>query len=797
MSNVKCPGGSDRIDRFPPQGYCLVAPQPSSLSVTEIAACRVAVLARVNLMSRLLRSWKSPALIPVLLLSLVGQGLAEAPREMASVEQLKSEAFAALRVGQFDRTQELLGQAASRSEDPQLKQMTSWLDQFEEQRRLFAADRHKQYEKAVEDIHTLLDNDLPAQAIDAATRAHLLAEDKEAFRAEPWVEDLVQRAIRMADEAEKSERWVRALRLYSDLSSIEPANPGWKERLKLSTRRLRLLAMYAPDAMKTIQKADEAERLRADALIKPTTQPARVEADEDDDGEGFRTDWRDMLAGVNKNMVKEAIFQARGNYYREVSYRDLMLGGLNGLKVLVSIRELENTFPNLSDPQRRAQFEKTLAEQIDRVSKSIPGQDRRMLDSVLDELDRSNNVTVQLDPTVLFSEFADGALGELDPFTSMIWPSDMPDFLKTTRGEFSGVGIQIQLDDEGNLKVVTPIEDSPAFKAGIKADDIITHIDGKSAKGITLNQAVKHITGPSNTIVVLTVRGPDGVVKEYPIRRKTIEVASIKGWSHKPGGGWDYLLDDQQKVGYVRLTNFTDKTSDELDRAIGEMTRDGARGLILDLRYNPGGLLTAATRVTDRFIREGLIVSTRADRETLNNSPAVHAEVNADVDLPLVVLVNQYSASASEIVSGALKDHKRALIVGERTFGKGSVQMLFPLDARQAILKLTTSHYYLPGGTCIHREENSLEWGVGPDVTIEMTPDQMRAAIDARQDLDVLRAAVETPPADDAQRKLDDAAGAVRDAVTEVVSNREILAADPQLSAALLLLRLQLAGAPL
>ena len=203
-----------------------------------------------------------------------------------------------------------------------------------------------------------------------------------------------------------------------------------------------------------------------------------------------------------------------------------------------------------------------------------------------------------------------------------------------------------------------------------------------------------------------------------------------------------------------------------------------AKAIIIDLRYNPGGLLTAATDVADKFLTEGTIVSTKTDpsRDSTPQAPLVAHRTSDDCDLPLVVLVNQYSASASEIVSGALKDWKRALIVGERTFGKGSVQMLFPLRDRQAYLKLTTSHYYLPGGKCIHREENSKEWGVDPDVTVEMTPEQMRAAIDARQDLDVLRDAT----ADDA---------------APTTQKTDLLSVDPQMQAALLLLRLELNGA--
>jgi carboxyl-terminal processing protease len=378
----------------------------------------------------------------------------------------------------------------------------------------------------------------------------------------------------------------------------------------------------------------------------------------------------------------------------------------------------------------------------------------------------------------------------LDPFSSMIWPTEVDEFNKNVGGEFSGVGIQIQSDDDGSLKVVSPLEDSPGFKAGIKAGDIITKINGKNAKGIALTQAVKNITGKSGTKVTLTVRSADGTVKDHTITRQTINVASIKGWLHRPGGGWDYFIDDQNKIGYIRMTQFTKKTTDELERAMDEMQNKGLKGLIFDLRYNPGGLLGTATEVCDKFLSDGVIVSTRADRVTPNPPKEEHAKPDADdlKDLPMVMLVNQYSASASEIVSGAMKDHKRALIVGERTFGKGSVQMLFPLSGRSAYLKLTTHHYYLPNGKCIHREENSTDWGVNPDVVVEMTPEQMRAAIDARTEMDVLR---------DAEREGDAKPADKAPATAEVKAKKDPLAQDAQLSAGLLLLRLQLAGAHL
>jgi carboxyl-terminal processing protease len=704
---------------------------------------------------------------------------ADPAQELATVEQLKSEAFKALRSGEFGRTNELLNRAAELSGDTVLAKMSQWLGSFEQQRQTFAQERRAEYEKAVKEVELLLENNHRSYAIDAATKAYLLAEDKDAFRNLQWVDDLIKESAEMARQCEANEQWLRATRLYADLSSIEPNNPLWKEKLKLATRRIRLLAQYTPDTLKALQEAEVAERRPVDELLNPgANRPATRPAEEANDA--FRIDWREMLRDISMDMLWDALIDARANYWRDVKLRDLMHGGLRGLHTLVTTKGLEETFPTLADEGRKTQFLAALDDAMKRVKQSNNVNEQQIAREVLRDLKQINDRTIKLQEPVLVSEFADGAFAELDPFSSMIWPYDVEEFNKSTQGEFSGVGIQIQSED-GELKVVSPLEESPAYEAGIRAGDVITHINGRNAKGITLNQAVRNITGPPGTTVTLTVASPDGKVKDYTIRREVIKVASIKGYMHKPGGGWDYYVDPDNKIAYIRLTNFTKSTTEELDAAIQDMSRTGARAVILDLRFNPGGLLTAATEVSDRFLPGGVIVSTRADRDTPNQPQVISArqQVN-EIDLPMVVLVNQFSASASEIVSGALKDQKRALVVGERTFGKGSVQMLFPLNNRTAYLKLTTSHYYLPSGRCIHREENSTEWGVDPDVIVEMTPEQMRAAIDARQELDVLRDANELTP------------------TTQPVDPREaLLARDPQLNASLLLLRLQLAGAQL
>ncbi len=701
------------------------------------------------------------------------------PAPMARVDNLTSEAFRALVSGNIDRTSELLKSATERSNDPSVAQMALWVNQFQQQRADFAAERKKQFDKEVELVHKLIEAGKASFALNRANVAYTLAEDKGAFRKLDWVDSLVRTTTTLANQFEANQQWFKALRVYSDLVVIEPANPVWKDKLKLATRRLSLLAMYTPEDFRKLSELETKEREAADRIVNPDAKPPSTQpADEAEEGSAFKTDWRDSLRNVTMGMLIESLDDARTNYWKDVNYRTLLRGGLQGVRALATTPGLEATFPGLGNQANREKFVASIDEAIKTVDDVNRIASEQMLTrSIIVTLKAMNDQTVKLPENVFVHEFASGAFAELDPFTGAIWPSELDEFAKSTQGEFFGVGIQISNDEAGNLKVVSPLEDSPAWRQGVRAGSIVTHINGKSAKGVTTTQAVKFITGPEGTSVTLRIRDPEGVSKDFTMNRERIKVASVKSWFHQPGGKWDYFPDPESKIAYLRITNFTKSTAEELDRAISDLRAQGARALILDLRYNPGGLLQAATEVSDLFLRKGVIVSTKADRAGAQAPPPLMAsDSKNDVDWPMVVLVNQYSASASEIVSGALKDHNRAWIVGERTFGKGSVQMLYALANRTAYLKLTTSHYYLPSDRCIHREENSTVWGVDPDFTVEMTPKQMNDAIEARTHMDVLRREGEaitpsTKPAD-----------------------ANLLERDAQLNAALLLLRLQVAG---
>jgi carboxyl-terminal processing protease len=295
-----------------------------------------------------------------------------------------------------------------------------------------------------------------------------------------------------------------------------------------------------------------------------------------------------------------------------------------------------------------------------------------------------------------------GMLTGLDPHSSYLDKEEYRELQVGTSGEFGGLGIEVGMED-GFVKVIAPIDDTPAHRAGLQSGDLIVRIDDKPVKGLSLNEAVNLMRGKPGTEIRLTLmRGSESKPIEVKLERDVIHVASVKSRTLEPG------------YGYVRISNFQARTTEDMLSAIGELkkaNRDGLKGLVLDLRNNPGGVLNAAVGVSDAFITEGLIVYTQG------RLPDSRLQFKAGPDdvlagAPLVVLVNGGSASASEIVAGALQDHKRALVMGTQTFGKGSVQTIVPIDDSTA-LKLTTARYYTPSGRSIQAT------GIVPDIQLE------------------------------------------------------------------------------
>jgi len=332
------------------------------------------------------------------------------------------------------------------------------------------------------------------------------------------------------------------------------------------------------------------------------------------------------------------------------------------------------------------------------------------------ELVRSRYVEQPADSKLIESA-VNGMLNGLDPHSSYMDAKSFRDMEVETSGEFGGLGIEVTLED-GYVKVVTPIDDTPAAKAGILSGDVITQLDGQPVKGLTINQAVDRMRGPVNSKIRLQItrKGIDKPI-EVTLVRQTIKVRSV---NHRVEG------DD---IGYVRITQFNAQAGDELKKAIGDIAakipEDKLKGYVLDLRNNPGGLLDQAIAVSNAFLSRGEIVSTRGrDPEDMERFDAKRTGGDLTKGKPLVVLVNGGSASASEIVAGALQDHKRATILGTRSFGKGSVQTIMALGDAGA-LRLTTARYFTPSGRSIQAQ------GITPDIEVlQDVPDDLKGSQD-------------------------------------------------------------------
>lgn len=345
------------------------------------------------------------------------------------------------------------------------------------------------------------------------------------------------------------------------------------------------------------------------------------------------------------------------------------------------------------------------------------------------------NYVEPVDDEKLLEGAIQGMLQKLDPFSRYIPPSELANFDNQTTGTIQGIGIFPEERSEF-LTVLSPLEDSPAFKAGILPGDQILRIDGQTTKNMTWEDAAKLLAGEVGSKLTLEVRHElTGVIEQITVVRDTIHVFSVKGYVRNRDGAWDYRIDPENKIGYIRITSFLTNTWDELDQAYHQLIRQGARGVILDLRFNPGGLLDTAVKVADRFLNEGIIVSTKGkfqEEVVWRATPE-----NTYSPLPLVVLVNNYTASAAEIVSGALKDHKRSTVIGVRTYGKGSVQKLISLENGYGAIKLTTAYYYLPNGQNIHRRPGDKIWGVEPDMIVPVSVEEQLAIKDSRRKADV------------------------------------------------------------
>lgn len=354
----------------------------------------------------------------------------------------------------------------------------------------------------------------------------------------------------------------------------------------------------------------------------------------------------------------------------------------------------------------------------------------------VDALARQQYVEV-LDGQRLVEGAIRGMLRELDPYSGYIAPDELAGFERRSRGGYVGVGLVLGLVDDAPT-IIAPIEGSPGARAGIKPGDLILSINGQDVTSRSVFEIDELLVGKPNTHVqVRVLHEGERTGLTVSMKREPVQVVSVRGFGRRDDGQPVYLVDPHTRIAYVRVSSFHDATVQEFNNALDTVVRSGARGLVLDLRFNPGGTMFGAVDMVDRFVDEGVILSTVTRRQAVDEYRAKPG--NTVRDLPLVVLINGASASSAEIVAGALQARRRATIVGTRSFGKGSVQHLIHLTGHPAAVKLTTAHYRLPDGRFIHRDQKNAmsdDWGVIPDVAVALSPEEQSAVRRARHELD-------------------------------------------------------------
>lgn len=578
---------------------------------------------------------------------------------------------------------------------------------------------------SISDVESMTSEEPWRLALLHARLAKQISLETDQMTQQEWYKSLVADAQARGKAAIEQAKWYDALNAYVALEELDDSNEEFRQAAKDVRTHVRVLRLYGgPDALKIEGPLASA---KPGAASQPaTTKPADV------------VRWQDMIEGVDAEMVRSAISKVNEWYVIKPDYRKVTRGGLGSIKVLASTPQAGYSFPKLKDDALRNEFLASIDRMLDTIEKK-DNVDYLELQLALNNVLRASQKTVEIPLGVLAMEFCDGLLMELDKFSTMIWPHDVNDFEKQIMGRFCGIGIQIAKEQGEPLRVVTPLAGSPAFKAGIKTGDLVITVDGQSTDNMSLDKLVGMIMGEPGTKVNLMVkRRGQAEPFEMAITREEISIRTVKGWKYLPSGDYDYMIDPVEKIAYVRVSQFTDQTSNDLTAALVRFRQDGVRSLILDLRFNPGGLLRSAGTVSDEFLRGGRIVSTHGIQQP--KATQINAQAGGSyLDGDLVVLVNEHSASAAEIVSGALKDWRRAIIVGERSYGKGSVQNVINIPRHRAYLKLTTAYYYLPSGRCLHRRNGDKIWGVDPDVRVLMTPRQMRNWLDIRQKTDLLK----------------------------------------------------------
>jgi carboxyl-terminal processing protease len=616
----------------------------------------------------------------------------------------------------------------------------------------------------------------PTKALVAAAYLKYLSSDWKADLQGAAVQSAVTLADKTIDGAQKSgdllyaEELLTRLRTLYEGTSLKSDYQKYDDRLELDVApRVVLVLEYAPRAWYALRKA-QYERL--DPKDRKTPFAAFSEKGKDD--------WKNALEGVNERILGEALSQIAAQHIDAVGWKPLIEGGLGMVRRLATTPALAENFPALSDPAAVAAFVAVVDEQAKAVAGAKAEEvDARTFGRTMSALRAANEASVKLPIEAVVREFGNGAMSSLnhvfeDPYTEIFWPDRLRRFNQMIKGNFVGVGVLIRHNEAREIMIVNPLDGSPAKRAGAKPGDKIAAVNGVSTADWALDRAVDTITGPAGTKVTLTLtREGEEKPIDMPLVREKIKMYSVQGWrktgyNDRSEPQWDWYVDPSDGIGYVRLTGFNEDTFADFARAIADMKSQHAlNGLVLDLRGNPGGLLQSAVAFVNTFVKSGRIVAVEDRNGQELYAFTASRQRAALADLPTVVLINEGSASASEIVSGALEAHDAAVVLGERSFGKGSVQEVHEIGGKgpdaEANVKFTVQHYLLPPkpgeakGRLVHKRPGAEDWGVIPDYTVKLTPAQM-------EEINKIRASADDVPEDAADGMIETPAARSGDA---------------------------------
>ncbi len=653
--------------------------------------------------------------------------------------------------GDFESAQEIVSKPTA-SDSKGLRELRKVIDEYMAIKTRRKALQHKGYQTQINKLKKLRQKGFSDDSNDANKVFSIVLkiseyankEQKQALLKDPLLIRTIQKAKAKAAEFEAKGKWLDAYTIcYSKLMRIYQDNKAY---------------------------SDYAEQLLEKADILASLQDSPCETCEE------------RYEGIKKQMFINAVNVLDSSYVNIIDYRRMAIKGIERCKLLAEVMSklgVGNEY-KMTSAQYAAWLAalETIVKEINQSQTDI-GKDEftdvfnKVL--VLNEFSRAGTA---LSAALLIAQFAKGAMSGLDPYTVIYWPSQVQDFEKAVTNQFSGIGIKFS-KREGLAKVVSVLPDTPAHKSGLQAGDIIMVVNGVETKDISSDCAVKRITGPEGTKVTLTIKPSDeDKTRDITLQRARIIVPSVHGWQQTETGKWLYMIDGLDKIGYVRISSFNSRTADDFESVLCQLEKNGLKGLILDLRSNPGGLLSAAVEIADKFIKEGLIVRTQP-RFGMPTYLSAHKDGTL-ANYPLVVLINRFTASASEVLAGVLQDQKynRATLVGETSYGKGSVQSITSYCGDGAKLRYTVAYYHLPSGQRVQSRETIEKTsrkvgGISPNVTVQLRSNELQNIAHVQKTNESVVTIGKEGPLNSMNR----------------YSNQETIDADPQLAIGLLVLK--------